>query len=61
MLTKQILEAQPGKLLVKNLSEKLFGIAFVVAVAVVCFFSLVDFFFSKKFKFLVVLFRFEQN
>ena len=38
MLTKQILEAQPGKLLVKNPSEKLVGIAFVVAVAVVFFF-----------------------
>ena len=65
MLTKQILEAQPGKLLVRNLSEKLVGIAFVVAATFllvlaisptvftvfVSFFLLVDFSFLKMFRF----------
>ena len=56
MLTKQILEAQPGKILVKNPYEKLVGITFVAAAVfvlvsvivpavivavVVCFFFLV--------------------
>ena len=63
MLTKQILEAQPDKLLVKNPSEKLVSIAFVVAAifllvlaispivvtVFVSFFLLVDFSFLKIF------------
>ena len=63
MLTKQILQAQPGKLFVKNPSEKLVSIAFVVAAifllvlaispivvtVFVSFFLLVDFSFLKIF------------
>ena len=64
MLTIQILETQPGKLLMKSSSERWVRITFivvaiflfvsaivptVVAVAIVCFFLLVDFSFLKNF------------
>ena len=64
MLTIQILETQPGKVLMKSPSGRWVGITFiivaifllvsvivptVVAIAIVCFFLLVDFSFLKKF------------